>query len=128
MINRLVILAVAAGITLSAGSWILANQIDKDGDQSLWLAHELETMGLCVNALNALERGDVEKATRLLEHRLASSMSTANRLAVSGVTITGPFPNLKEGARRARDYVERHEIAPGVRQEAATLVEYLDAM
>jgi hypothetical protein len=85
-------------------------------------------MGLCVNALNVLERGDVERATRLLEQRLASSLSAADRLAASGVTIDQPIPSLKDGARRARDYVERHEIAPGVRQEAGKLVKHLDAM
>ena len=118
MRNRLIVLAVIVAITVGAGSWILADQADDDAAQGLLLAHELETMGLCVNALNSLERGDVEKATRLLEQRLAAS----------GVTIDQAIPNLKENARRAHDYVERHEIAPGARQEAGKLVEHLDAM
>ena len=128
MKNRLIVLAIIVVIIVSAGSWILANQVDKDEAQSILLAHELETMSLCVNALTVLERGDVERATRLLEQRLASSLSTADRLASSGITIDQPFPNLKEGARRARDYVERHEIAPEAWQEARGLVKHLDAM
>ena len=126
MINRLVILAVAAGITLSAGSWILANQVDEDEAQRLQLAHEFETMSLCVNALTVLERGDVEKAKRLLEQRLAASLSVADHLAASGVTIDEAIPNLREGARRARDYVERHEIAPSIRQEVWKLINDLE--
>ena len=128
MRNRAIVLALIVVSIINAGGWIFANQVDENAVQGVQLAHELETMGLCVNALNSLERGDVETATRLLEHRLASSLSVADRVAASGITIDQAIPNLKESARRAHDYVERHEIAPGARQEARKLVEHLDAM
>ena len=47
---------------------------------------------------------------------------------MTGITIDQTIPNLKESARRANDYVQRHEIAAGVRQKARKLVEHLDAM
>jgi type III secretory pathway lipoprotein EscJ len=79
--------------------------------QTLMLAHQLEKMSMFANALTLLESGDSENAVRLLEQQLSSAISTADDVILADVEINLPPGDLKEGARRANEYVQRHDVS-----------------
>ena len=128
MRSQLVLFVVLVVLIAGASSWILADQFDEEDISALQLAHELETMIITVGVLGLLETGDTEKAVRVLENRLDSSLAHANRIAASGVVIEAAIPNLRESAWRAHKYVQSHDISPEALPNAQDLLKHLDAM
>ncbi len=73
-------------------------------DTQAALAHELEAMALTANAASLIRAGKTDVALRLLEDRLASSVTEADRYAGGGARLPADLPNLRAAPGRASKY------------------------
>lgn len=93
-------IAVAAFLAGAA----LSGWLGYRGLLGLALAHQLETTGLCANALESATTGPQDRLERLLENRLDHAVEESSRLVDQGARLAGPSPNLKDSVRRAAAY------------------------
>lgn len=89
------------------------------------LAHDLEVMGLTTNTATLIRRGKSDRALQLLEDRLSSSLSSADRLLSEGIRLEpGKWPSLRKTPGRAVDYAVlygRTELTAPARSVAAKI-------
>ena len=67
-------------------------------------------MALTSSTASLIRSGKTEAALRLLEHRMASSVSQAGKLTDSGVRLPPETPNLREAAKRAAKYASENNL------------------
>ena len=110
MLTIALLIAVLVGSVVAV--WGLATDDVSEADlEAVALADRLSTVGLCANALQALDEGDTEKARRVLEGSMKQSLSEAERLLAQDVRLDIAAPNLREGVRRASEYDGDAKIA-----------------
>ena len=94
------LLAVVIVVSIAAGvpaGWVFGSRRAEGHIPAIALAHQLEKVSACADALTSLEAEDSDKARQVLEHWMASSLSRAGRLMSSGASIEQAIPNLHEG-------------------------------
>jgi hypothetical protein len=71
------------------------------------LAHSLETISLCANALNSLAGHEAPTTNRLLDRQLRSAVESATKVSDAAYLFELDAPNLVEGVNRAKVYADR---------------------
>lgn len=93
--------------------------IEEPEVDELLLARDLETMGLASSAASLIRKGDNERAIRVLEHYLSSSLSSANERVNQGTRLrTGELPSLRQTSARTKKYAEAHGLSVMAAQAA----------
>ncbi len=115
------VLAFLGGVSVT---WAFMRRESLREVMSVSLAHELETTGLCANALTLVERSEGAKLSALLQHRLDGAIRQCAWLVDSGARLGIAAPNLVESTRRAAAYYERRNDA-GHKRDAELLVREL---
>jgi hypothetical protein len=110
----LAITLVSAAVGGFVGAKVEGHLRDDD-DRVMLGIRSINTAGLCVNALRALEEGRTEKQKRILEDRMEWSVSSADEMlgGIREPKIGISIPDLIEGVRRVRQYAEskgNHEV------------------
>jgi hypothetical protein len=103
--RALALVAVVACV-LSTGSTLAVSPANDDGGHGV--LHEVETAGLCGNALLLLEQGDVERAEKLLELHLRFALRAVDTAPDSELPSLVMTPHLVEGIDRAVAYSVEH--------------------
>lgn len=100
------LVSVAVGVL--AG--VFLERHHETAEQRLRMAlHEVEVAGLCANALRTREaRPETER--RLLELRMTSALTEADKSLVGAAQIPIAIPDLIEGVRRARQYAASKDM------------------
>ena len=99
-----------------------------DGEvDSLVLTWNLERIALSAGVLGIDDANHSDRTRRVLEQQLEMSLSAANRLLGSGVTIEEAIPNLREGLRRAVFYTGQEAISSELRRQAEEAQRLLEA-
>jgi len=105
-ITTVILIAIATALLGSVATWVLSQSTFVSQTLSISLAHELETTGLCANALKLEPLPRDGRLTRLLEDRLNNAVQQVSFLADEGAVLGGAVSNLRESLRRAVDYYE----------------------
>ena len=92
----------------SGGDW---KDLSPDRKE-MYLIEQLSTMSLTTNVATLLRKGKTDKALRILEESLASSVEAADELIQAGARLpTVPsLPSLREAPARAQKYAAENGL------------------